>query len=70
MVRIKVVIEDDYGNVLRESEAQALELGQQSLHEIEGAVEEWRRQTLPDIEATLLQNAQQEFTKRKKTNKG
>jgi hypothetical protein len=65
MVRIKVVMEDDQGNLLRQSEPQTLALGQQSLHEIEGAVESWRRQVLPEIEAELLHNAQREFTKKK-----
>lgn len=69
MVRIKVVIEDEQGNVIRQSVVQPLELGQQSLHEIEGAVETWRRSVLPEIEAELLQKAQREFTKHKKTNK-
>ena len=69
MVRIKVVIEDEQGKVIRQSIAQPLELGQQSLHEIEGAVETWRRHVLPEIEAELLQKAQREFTKHKKTNK-
>ncbi len=41
------MIEDEQGNVIRQSVAQPLELGQQSLHEIEGAVETWRRQVLP-----------------------
>ncbi len=67
MVRIKVVIEDEQGNILRQSEAQPLNLGQQTLHEIEGAVESWRQQVLPEIEAELLQQAQQEFTQDKKT---
>ncbi len=67
MVRIRVVIEDEQGNILRQSEAQTLALGQQSLHEIEGAVESWRQQVLPEIEAELLQQAQQEFTQDKKT---
>ena len=66
MVRIKVVIEDEQGRILRQSEAQTLDLGQQSLHEIEGAVESWRQQVLPEIEAELLHQAQQEFTRDKK----
>lgn len=67
MVRIKVVIEDEQGRILRQSEAQTLDLGQQSLHEIEGAVESWRQQALPEIEAELLHQAQQVFTQDKKT---
>ncbi|MBD2158110.1 hypothetical protein [Leptolyngbya sp. FACHB-16] len=67
MVRIKVVIEDEQGNILRQSEAQPLNLGQQTLHEIEGVVESWRQQVLPEIEAELLHQAQQKFTQDKKT---
>jgi hypothetical protein len=44
--------------VIRESPAQALEIGQQSLHEIEGAVEVWKQRVLPEMEAGLLQKAQ------------
>jgi hypothetical protein len=36
--------------------------GNQSLHEIEGAVENWRQQVLPEIEASLLTGAQSQFT--------
>lgn len=36
--------------------------GTQSLHEIEGAVELWKQQALPEIEAELLNQAQTEFT--------
>ncbi|HEY9660935.1 MAG TPA: hypothetical protein V6C65_20970, partial [Allocoleopsis sp.] len=60
-------IEDEQGRILRQSEAQTLDLGQPSLHEIEGAVESWRQQVLPEIEAELLHQAQQEFSQDKKT---
>jgi hypothetical protein len=43
-----------------------MDLGRQSLHDIEGAVEQWRRKALPDIEAELLSAAQREFVAQKK----
>jgi hypothetical protein len=39
-----------------------IDLGGQSLHEIEGAVENWKQQALPEIEASLLTGAQTQFT--------
>jgi len=32
------------------------------LHEIEGAVENWKQQALPEIEASLLTEAQNQLT--------
>jgi hypothetical protein len=43
-----------------------LEIGTQSLHDIEGGVEEMKQKVLPEIEATLLTQAQNEFTKKVK----
>ncbi len=39
-----------------------MDLGRLSLHEIEGAVETWKQQALPEIEADLLNQAQSQFT--------
>ncbi|WP_250123436.1 hypothetical protein [Chroococcidiopsis sp. CCMEE 29] len=39
-----------------------IDLGTQSLDDIEGAVETWKRQALPEIEASLLTEAQKQFT--------
>ena len=39
-----------------------MELGTQSLHDIEGAVETWKQQALLEIEADLLNQAQSQFT--------
>lgn len=39
-----------------------MELGTQSLHDIEGAVEMWKQQALPEIEADLLSQAQSQCT--------
>jgi len=36
------------------------------LHEIEGALENWKQQALPEIEASLLTEAQNHFTQETK----
>jgi len=64
--KIEVIIRDEEGKVLGQLDSQAIEIGQQSLHDIEGGVEEWRRKALPDIEAELLKAAQSDFEERKK----
>ncbi len=64
--KIEVMIRDEQGNVIGQLEPQALELGCQSLHDIEGGVEQWRRRVLPEIEAELLGAAQREFVAQKK----
>jgi hypothetical protein len=43
-----------------------MNLGQQTLHEIEGEVERFKQQALPEIEKTLLEQAQTKFTEEKK----
>ena len=43
-----------------------MDLGSQSLHDIEGAVEDWKQKILPDIEANLLAQAQSQFTQQTK----
>lgn len=63
--RIEVTIRDEAGNVLGQLDPQMLDLGKQSLHDIEGAIEAWRQRALPDIEAELLSAAQQQFVEKK-----
>ena len=65
--KIEVIIRDEQGKVIGQLEPQPMNLGRQSLHDIEGAVEQWRRTALPDIEAELLSAAQREFVEQKKT---
>lgn len=64
--KIEVIIRDEQGKVIGQLEPETMDLGCQSLHEIEGAVEQWRRRILPDIEAELLSAAQSEFVPEKK----
>lgn len=64
--RVELVIRDEEGNILSQLDPYPLDLGSQSLDEIEGAVENWRQQVLPDIEADLLSQAQSQFTRQAK----
>ena len=64
--KIEVTIRDEAGNVMGQLEPQTLEVGNPTLHNIEGAVEAWRKQALPDIEAELLNTAQADFIERGK----
>jgi hypothetical protein len=66
MASIEVIVRDDDGNILRQGKSESLDLGQQSLHEIEGAVETWRQKILPEIEADLLTQAQTKYTQSQK----
>jgi hypothetical protein len=69
MASIEIIVRDNDGNILRQSQPAPLDLGQQSLHEIEGAVETWRQKILPEIEADLLTQAQTEYTQSQKNKK-
>ena len=68
MPAIEIIIRDDNGNIIdsRNARKYPLDLGKQSFHEIEGAVEKFKRQALPDIEASLLEAAQNAFILDKK----
>jgi len=64
--KVKLEIQDESGNILSELAPYWMELGSQSLYEIEGAVENWKQEVLPEIEADLLQSAQRQFTQKAK----
>lgn len=64
--RVDILIRDEAGNLLSQLDPYQMDLGSQSLHDIEGAVEHWRQQALPDIEAELLRQAQSQFTRKVK----
>ena len=65
-VTIEFVIRDDKGNIFGQNSPLTLEIGTQSLHDIEGGVEQMKQKVLPEIEATLLTQAQNEFTEKVK----
>ncbi|MBV8883488.1 MAG: hypothetical protein JO235_05735 [Chroococcidiopsidaceae cyanobacterium CP_BM_RX_35] len=68
--RMELVIRDGEGNILSQLDPYLMELDCQSLHEIEGAVEDWKQKILPDIEANLLDIAQSQFTQQTKKQSG
>lgn len=63
---VEFVIRDEIGNIVSQNNPFAMEIGTQSLHDIEGGVEQMKQKVLPEIEATLLTYAQNEFTKTEK----
>lgn len=60
MAQIRIILEDDNGHELTEREARVYELGKSlsNLHEIEGALEQFRQKVLPELTAELLAEAQ------------
>jgi hypothetical protein len=65
MARIRIILEDDDGREMASTEPRVYELGREldNLHEIEGALERFRRQALPELTAELLAEAQAAQTK-------
>ena len=66
MAKIEIIIKDEKGEELRRLPSMDLELGNQSLAEIEKAVEKIKQKILPEISSELLSKAQREFTEEKK----
>lgn len=66
--KVKLVIQDEEGNILSQLDPYLIDLGFHCLHDIEGAVEDWRQKVLPDMEADLLDKAQSQFTQQAKKN--
>lgn len=67
MASIEVIIRDDDGNIISQKPAKQVNLKNANLDSIEADVEQWRKDTLPEIESELLQQAQTEFTTGEKT---
>jgi hypothetical protein len=66
MAQIDIIIKDDQGQEITRLQSVNLELGSQSLNEIETAVEELKKKMLPEISSELLSQAQRQFTEDKK----
>lgn len=66
MAQIDILIKDDQGQEITRLQSVNLELGSQSLNEIETAVEELKKKMLPEISSELLSQAQRQFTEDKK----
>lgn len=61
MARIRITLEDEAGREIEGMGPRFYELkgGLGNLHEIEGALEEFKRQVLPELTRELLTQAQQ-----------
>lgn len=57
MPRVKLVIEDDDGQVIATHEVE-MDVKSGSFHDVEGAVDEFRREVLPRLERELLREQQ------------
>ena len=68
MAKIKLTLCDDQGNPIAGIAAKdyTLEVGQETLDEIETAVEKFKLEALPKIEADLLNVAQERLTEQVK----
>lgn len=68
MPRIRLILEDDNGAPLPENAERVylLEGNCDTLNQMEEAVEKFKNAALPDVEQTLLQEAQQRFTTQEK----
>ena len=66
MAQIDIIIKDDQGQEITRLQSVNLELGSQSLNEIETAGEELKKKMLPEISSELLSQAQRQFTEDKK----
>ena len=67
-VTVEFVIRDDKGNILSQNSPFPIEIGTQSLYDIEGCIEQMKNKVLPEIEVSLLTQAQKEFTEEAKKN--
>jgi hypothetical protein len=66
MTQVEIIIKDEEGKELTRLQSMDLELGSQSLAEIEKAVEKLKPKMLPEISSELLHKAQREFTEEQK----
>ena len=68
MTQIEIIIKNDQGQEISRLQSLNIELGNQTLNEIETAVEKIKQKILPEISKSLLGEAQREFTEQKKMN--
>ena len=66
MATIEITIKDDNGNILNKSDdfKYDFDIGNERFSEIEGAVEEFRLRSLPEITKFMLGKNQEKFKKK------
>lgn len=72
MASIEIILRDDEGRVLgtKHYDKEEFDIGSGTFHEIEGAVETFKRKALPEIERTLLEHEQTRFSTALKKGRG
>jgi len=70
MTQIEIIIKNDQGQEISRLQSLNLELGNQTINEIETAVEKLKQKILPEISKELLSEAQRKFTDNKKKRVG
>lgn len=68
MATIEIIIRDNAGNIINEKTKREhkLDIGNGKFHNIEGAVERFKKEVLADIEADLLISEQSKYVEDKK----
>jgi len=68
MPTVELILRDENGQIIGQQSVKKypLDWKSRSFHDIEGAVEDFRHIALPDIEAALLEAAQNAFIQDKK----
>jgi hypothetical protein len=71
MATIEIIIRDDEGNIINEKTKREhkVDIGNGRFHNIEGAVEVFKKEVLADIEADLLISKQSRYVEDKKKDK-
>ena len=66
MVKIEITLKDEQGKKLRQLPSREIEIGSYHLDEIEKSVEKLRKEMLPELTRSLLEEGQRQFTEEKK----
>ena len=66
MPKIEIILKDDEGKTISKVKSIELELGAETIYEIEREVEKIKKIALPEISKKLMLQAQKKFTKNKK----
>ena len=66
MPKIEITIKDDEGKRISKVKSVDLELGNNTIYEIEREVEKFKQEMLPEISKELLLQSQKQFTEEEK----
>ena len=66
MPKIEIILKDDEGKTISKVKSLDLQLGNNTIYEIEREVEKFKQEMLPEISKELLLQSQKKFTKEEK----